>query len=177
VFLPFVTFLFSGQHLRNFKTEVNPETAAKRGFRELGPNQTARDLLGHLRQGDKVAVVSRFTNEEVDKYLVAMRARGLRVRLIKGQTSRQDFCFLRSAQKEMVGVSMSTYFYWAARLSRARRVITYSLELPSARSRRASPWYLPNYTHPGLAGRHVFRLFTPDESANATEGITVSSRA
>jgi hypothetical protein len=146
------------------------------GFKELGPKQTASDLLGHLRQGDKVAVVSRFSNGELDKYLSAMRDRGLRVRLIKGQSGRQDFCFLRSAQKEMVGVSISTYFYWAARLSNASRVVTYSLDVPSPWSRRGRAFYQHNYTHPKLAGRWVFRFFTPDESANATRGVSVSSR-
>jgi hypothetical protein len=166
------------QHLRNFKTEVNPETAERRGFKELGPRQTANDLLGHLRQGDKVAVVSRFANDEVDKYLSAMRDRGLQVRLVKGQTSRQDFCFLRSAQKEMVGISISTYFFWAARLSNATRVVTYSLDAKTQWSRQGRAFfYQENYTHPALTGRYVFRLFVPDESDNATRGVTVTPRA
>jgi hypothetical protein len=121
-------------------------------------------------------VVSRFSNNEVTQYLSAMRERGLQVRLIEGQSGRQDFCFLRSAQKELVGVSISTYFYWAARLSNATRIITYSLNVSSVLSRQGRASYHHNYTHPKLVGRWVFRLFTPDESDNATNGLTVTSR-
>jgi hypothetical protein len=142
------------------------------GFKELGPRQTANDLLGHLRRGDKVAVVSRFSNTETQGYLTAMQERGLHVRLIEGQTAMQDFCFLLSARKELVGIAISTYFYWAARLSKATKVITYSLDIPSLWSRRGISFFRHNYTHPTLAERSwVFRLLKPDESSNATSRL------
>jgi hypothetical protein len=145
---------------------VKPGNGDSLGFKELGPKQTANDLLGHLRPGDKVAVVSRFSNKAAQSYVTALVDRGLQVRLVQGQTSEQDFCFLLRAQKELVGVSISTFFYWAACLSNASRIISYSLDIPAHWRRRGRVFFHYNYTHPELSGRWLFRLFKPTDSEN-----------
>jgi hypothetical protein len=102
-------------HFRNFRHELMGATD-NLGFTELGPQQTARELFGHLSPGDKVAVLSRFKNNDVQKYIEALEARGVQVRLISGQTPFQDFCFLKSTERELVGSEISTFFQWAAYL-------------------------------------------------------------
>lgn len=150
------------QHFRNFGTEL-PGRATKLGFQELGPKQTAQELFGHLAPGDKVAIVSRFPQEHAQKYVHALTERGLKVRFIQNQTGIQDFCFLRHTQKEMVGISISTYFKWAALLSNASRIVAYSLDVPAQRRRTA---YLreTQATSLNVAKRWTFRLFKPNES-------------
>ena len=56
-------------------------------------------------------------NSIVQKYIDALKQRGLQVRLITNQTGVQDFCFLSKATKELVGVAKSTYVRWAGYLS------------------------------------------------------------
>jgi hypothetical protein len=148
---------------------------ASRGFQELGPKQTARDLLGHLAEGDKVAIVSRFSREDAREYVDAMEERGLRVRFIQNQTGVQDFCFLMNAQKEMIGIGLSTFFQWAAYLSNASNIVAYSLDVPAQWERRGRVFFHYNYTHPKLANRWTYRLFKPDESPYAAPGITIKA--
>lgn len=75
----------------------------KKGFKELSPNQTAADLFGHLKPGEKVAIVTRFSAKQAKPYTDALEQRGLKVRVIEGQSGTEDFCFLMSAQKEIIG--------------------------------------------------------------------------
>ena len=82
------------------------------GFAELKPNRTAYELLGHLKRGDKVAITTRFHSPDVQQYVDAMTSRGLQVRVITGQKDVEDFCFLLSAQRELVGNVVSTYVKW-----------------------------------------------------------------
>ena len=102
----------------------------------MGPNQTARDLFGHLVPGDKVAIVSRFKLSAHEKQFIrALQRRGLQVRYIQGQTGVQDFCFLMHAQKELVGPDKSTFFTWAAILGNASKVRSYKLDTHDIRAR------------------------------------------
>jgi hypothetical protein len=67
------------------------------------------------------------------------------------------------AQKEMVGISFSTFFNWAALLSNASRIVAYSLDVPTQKRRTA---YLKHFTftNPELANRWTFPSFKPNES-------------
>ena len=113
-------------------------------MRELNPNQTAFELFGHLNTGDKVAIMSRFGEEHMQPYVDAMKERGLKVRVVTGQTGVQDFCFLKSSTKEIVGTRKSTYFGWAALLSdTVKRVTAYSIDFPFFKDRTA---FLFGYT-------------------------------
>jgi hypothetical protein len=111
-------------HLRNFATES--KVLLSKGYQELDPNSTAELLFAHLRPGDKIAIVSRFT-DSVQPYVKALESRGLSVRVIRNQTSVEDFCFLQSSKKELVGAKMSTFVNWAAVLGEAEQSRLYSV--------------------------------------------------
>jgi hypothetical protein len=91
------------------------------GFEELSPNKTAYELFAHLRPGDKIAITTRFGGKHVEPYVSALNERGLNVRVVDGQSGTEDFCFLMSAQKELVGTSLSTFSRWAAYLGHMKR--------------------------------------------------------
>ena len=111
-----------------------PRAGIHLGFEEMGPKQTARDLFGHLKSGDKVAILSRFNSTaDVNPFLRVLTSRGLKVRFISGQTGMQDFCFLMSAQKEMIGPGRSTYFFWASILGNAKKIRSYWIDTPETR--------------------------------------------
>jgi hypothetical protein len=136
-------------HFRNFKKEM-PKRWNSYGFHEANPVQVAHILFGHLKEGDKVAIVTRFEGETAQPYVDALEARGLKVRVVDGQDGPADFCFLLSAQKDVVGMMKSTYLRWAGYLGNATRVVAYTL---------ASSNYTPtkyNYTSPGLKGKFEF---------------------
>ena len=118
-------------HFRNFKTELR-RPSIRINFPELGPRQAARDLFGHLPRGSKVAIISRFLDDNVQRHVTAFEDRGLRVRVISGNSGEQDFCFLLSAEKEIAGAAKSTYFYWAGLLGRAETVRLYTVDLTVA---------------------------------------------
>jgi hypothetical protein len=84
-------------------------------------------LFGHLQVGDKIAMTTRWHNPLSQAYVDALMARGLNVRIVTNQTGVQDFCFLQSAQKELVGVAKSTYVRWAAYLGNATRARLYAV--------------------------------------------------
>jgi len=139
-------------HYRNFKQEM-PKKWNSYGFHEADPQQAANDLFGHLKEGDKVAIVTRFSGESAQSYVDAFEARGLKVRVVDGQDGPADFCFLMSARKEVIGLAISTYLMWAGYLGNATRVIAYSM----ASSNHGSPSE-HNYTSPGLKGKFAFRV-------------------
>jgi hypothetical protein len=138
-----------------------PSKGRRFGFEEMGPNQTARDLFGHLQPGDKVAIVSRFT--DVDTFIQALERQGLKVRFIQGQTGVQDFCFLMSAQKELVGPGISTYFFWAAIMGNATKIRSYYLDTPETRAMNGGntrSGYV--WKNPQLRDRFAFELHPID---------------
>jgi hypothetical protein len=119
-------------HFRNFETEM---PIHKGTLQEVSPNQTAFVLFGHLRAGDKVVITTRFNNARAKEHIDALKARGIQVRVVEGQTGIQDFCFLTKAQKELVGNFQSTFAFWAAILGKARKAFLYTLDSPSLRER------------------------------------------
>jgi hypothetical protein len=118
------------QHHRSFVREM-PRVGFAYGFEEMGPNQTARDLFGHLQAGEKLAIISRFDRSAFeDQLMESLEHRGVQVRFITGQSGVQDFCFLMNVKKEMVGSGISTYFLWAGILGNASKVRSYFLNTP-----------------------------------------------
>jgi hypothetical protein len=102
-------------HFRNFVTELQGATTIL-GFDELSAQRTATELFGHLHAGDKVAITTRFDNDETQKYVHAMEEQGLKVRVVAGNSDTEDFCFLAKTKKELVGGQRSSFFTWAAYL-------------------------------------------------------------
>jgi hypothetical protein len=140
------------QHLRNFFVEM-PRGGPEKGFHEATPYQVAHVLLKHLGKGDKVAILSRFGQEKAQRYVDAMETRGLQVRFVSGQSGVQDFCFLLHAQKEMVGVALSTYFLWASYLSNCTKVVAYSIDSDRRRDHFGDAYLHHQFVHPTLRDR------------------------
>jgi hypothetical protein len=99
------------------------------GFQELSPRKTAEQLFGKLTAGEKVAITTRFDNSVTQEYVHELeQQRGLQVRVLSGQTGVADFCFLKQAKKELVGMQKSSFFHWAAYLGQADKVRSYLVE-------------------------------------------------
>jgi hypothetical protein len=160
-------------HLRNFLIEM-PNVGVKMGFEELSPNKTANELFGHLQAGDKVAITSRFTDYRSNPYVDAFHARGIAARIVKGQNPEQDFCFLLSAQKEMVGVSMSSFAHWASRLGNATVAKLYSVKCPAKLKQFPNSGGVPapfTSTNKVLAGKIKLPIFSSEEQDKVEENI------
>lgn len=133
------------------------------GFEELNPNDTAKLLFEHLREGDRVAITTRAkTAAEAQPYVEALVRRNISARIITGQADVYDFCFLQQAQKELVGSSTSSFSVWAGLLNNSSAPVRfYSINSTSTRGARGNDdWYLYyNWTHPVLKERFSFPVF------------------
>jgi hypothetical protein len=117
-------------HVRGFNVE-RPKDYESKGMKELSPNRTSNDLLQHLNVGDKVAIISRYP-DKMSNFAALLQKRGLHVRTIVNQTGVQDFCFLKSATKEVIGGRKSTFFLIAAFLNAlVTKVTIYCYQQPS----------------------------------------------
>ena len=134
------------------------------GFEELNPTDTAFQLLGHLGEGDRVAITSRARNtDSALPYLEALAQRNVSARIISGQSDMNDFCFLQQAQKELVGSSTSSFAVWAGLLNEAQSapVRLYVINSTATRAARGSgSWDVHyNWTHRLLKERFLFPIF------------------
>jgi hypothetical protein len=177
---------FLSQHFRNFGGELGSGRANTIGYSELPPRATARELLGHLQAGDRVAITTRRRHNKKDagileKYVTAMTNRGLQVRVIEGQSGAQDFCFLMRARKGLVGNAASTYVSWAAILGHAESVQLYIYDTPGLRNavygegkeRSSSDRELQDilgyqWDHPKLKDRIKFPVYNTTTNTPAT---------
>ena len=75
------------------------------------------NILGHLKSGDKLAIVVQ-KQYFVKPLMGMMRARNVSVRVISNKDYTDDFFFLLSAQRELIGRGESTFFQWATLLNR-----------------------------------------------------------
>jgi hypothetical protein len=117
-------------HIRGFNVE-RPQDYEVKGMKELPPTRTSENLLHHLNVGDKVAIISRYPDQLAD-FTESLQNRGLHVRTIANQTGVQDFCFLKSATKEVIGGRKSTFFLAAAFLNPlVAKVTVYCYQQPS----------------------------------------------
>ncbi len=163
-------------HFRNFIAEL---PGSDSGLEDVSPQQTAHVLLHHLQAGDKVAMTTRIHNEQSQRHVNALRAKGVQVRVIEGQSASQDFCFLLQAKKELVGNFQSTFFFWAAVLGQAATVRLYTLDNPRLRERCG--WsthimmrrFMYNWTHPELMYRfHQILIPLDDEGLEETNAAS-----
>lgn len=167
---PCILSPFHSKHLRNFLVEM-PRKGKVKGYEELSPNKTASDLFAHLNPGEKVAVTTRFGGDNVAPYVSALEERGLHVRVIENQTGTEDFCFLMSAEKELVGTLLSTFAAWAAYLGDMKRANLYRVESPNTRKISYASF---NWTHAHLKGRVYSESYKSEEQyaweANEQQG-------
>ena len=155
----------SEKHFRNFAKEIWRWKTM--GFTEIGPNRTANELFAHLKTGDKVAITSRF-EDGLQPYVDALARRGIQARVVSGQSGVEDFCFLLHAKKELVGVTKSTFFAWAALLGNATVIRAYQANaIPGPGGKGGSLGKRPYFWKlPELAKRfryHVFDVNTKEE--------------
>ena len=117
----------------------------------------SEELLCNLTAGDKVVITSRFVNKPVEDIADLLSARGIKVRLINGQLPEEDFCFLKKAEKELIGIAKSSYMMWAGILGDAALLRLYSVD--SLATRRISPKITTpyTYTNPALSRIHFER--------------------
>lgn len=116
-------------HLRNFYTEKSTRDLLR--FRELDADRIASELLGQLKEGDKIALAGRNIEKDAQKndteafgIVSAIKAKNLNLRFSPGTDAMEDFCFLTFAEKELIGNFMSTYFLLAALWARPANKLT-----------------------------------------------------
>lgn len=135
------------------------------GFEELSPQQVASDLFANHQPGDKVAIISRFS-QGLQGYQEALEAKGLKVRILEDQSGIQDFCFLLRAQYQIIGVATSTYSTFAGILGDAKKVRLYSVDSAARRddSRRFGEFFTSfDYTNEELKSRFSFELIKKED--------------
>lgn len=141
-------------HFRNFATDIQRPAVLQQHL-ELSPLDTARILLlpdspqdnnNRSRIPKQIAIISRFTNEELDHYVEALQQRQQhsqgQIRVLRGQTGVQDFCLALSAFY-LVGMTTSTYALWAGILGNATTVRWYSVDP----SKALSSWQQKQLAH------------------------------
>ena len=126
--------------------------------------------IGNSRNISKrIAITTRFgKHRATQQYVKALTNNGFDVRVISNQTAVQDFCFLSSAQYELVGSVRSTFLVWAGILSPPTcRVRLYSVESPHTRrksEKSGRPFFRTyNWTNPKLQSHILFELYSSEE--------------
>lgn len=123
------------QHFRGFAAEEDLSKSRQFGREELSPKKVASDLFRHLGPGDRLSLLSRFdaSSELVNEHIKALESKGVSVEFVH-QSPENDFCYLRHAQKELVGFGYSTYVRVAGFLAKFRpKVRLYCLDSPDTR--------------------------------------------
>ena len=164
-------------HFRNFLAEF-PKAGENFALEELSPNKTATELFGNgIPEEKQIAITTRFGKHPATRqYVNALTSRGHSVRVISDQTDTQDFCFLASAQSELVGNVRSTFLIWAGILSSpTTKVRLYSIESPSTKRKsikNGRPFFRTyNWTNP-LHKQHImFELHTSEAMDEENERI------
>ncbi len=143
-----------------------PYNFKRYGFEELSPNKTADELFRDLKVGDRIAITSRFASDPVvQSYVDRLSLRGIQARVVEGQSGVEDFCFLMSAKKELVGCAESTFVAWAGYLGNADKVRLYSIDSPARRRRHGNNVFTHfNWTNPQLKRKVVFELYSVEDS-------------
>lgn len=100
------------------------------GREELSPHKIANELFGRLTPGEKVAIVGKhYEDSKMQEISLELEAAlDLNVRIIHNNFDYEDFCFLRKAQKELVGSVRSNFLKWASYLSDAKIIRWYIVD-------------------------------------------------
>lgn len=132
------------------------------GYEELNPNSTAQEIFANLPMNGtgKVAITARARDvSAASPYVQALKYhRNATARVITGQSDVHDFCFLASAQQELVGTARSTFCIWAGFLGNTSTVRLYSVNSTATR-RAGAHAHGYNFTHPRLKERFRFEIY------------------
>jgi len=108
------------------------------GFEELSPMKVANELFHNTNRGENITILSRFSDHNVKPYKDALDAVGFQTRVLSGQEGVEDFCYLMSATKEIVGTEQSSFFKFAAVLGNATKARLYFVESPDTKEKLLS---------------------------------------
>lgn len=163
-------------HLRNFATELRKESLrTSLGFEQLNKDRIASELLGNLKEGDRIALAGRHLREDAANNATqaygivnALRAKNLTVRFSPGTSGMNDFCFLKRAKKELLGTSKSTYVKLASYLAgpslKKTTLYQYVTFLLKEDARELATFQMEvgkNWTHPELRSRIQMKEYFP----------------
>eukprot|EP00546_Thalassionema_frauenfeldii_P016323 CAMPEP_0178896888 /NCGR_PEP_ID=MMETSP0786-20121207/1435_1 /TAXON_ID=186022 /ORGANISM="Thalassionema frauenfeldii, Strain CCMP 1798" /LENGTH=351 /DNA_ID=CAMNT_0020567365 /DNA_START=105 /DNA_END=1160 /DNA_ORIENTATION=+ len=138
-------------HIRAFQHEM-PKQSKRLHYQELPPEQMVQQLSDHDKNSS-IAVVGRFP-DFVKPYLTALQQQGYeRVQYIPFKTGEETFCFLQQPHAEMIGISVSTFYLWAAYLGSAQKTRIYSIDATKTKGMQKihgddwEPLYSYNFAH------------------------------
>ena len=148
-------------HIRGFRNEL-PRI---RKFWDGSPVEMSTRVLGHLGEGDKVAIIPGKKGQvNATEYEEEMRKRGMKTRVSKNPplAGMVDFCQLKKAKKEIVGNVRSTYYMWASVFGDAKKVLNYALY----RHTIWAEFSTFHFTNPHLKSRNFTELLLNDREWN-----------
>jgi hypothetical protein len=152
-------------HVRGYNGEMTRKFK-KKGYEELSPKKTRDELLGNATsRNEPITILSRYASTAAP-YLEILQASGwTNARFLLTDTGEQSFCYLMRAQKQMIGVSMSSYAAWGAQLGNATKARIYSLRSPERIVVYGDDgcFFRYNYTTPSLGGKMSFELYRSEE--------------
>jgi len=156
-------------HLRNFATELDgQEKREKMGFQELDSHRISTEVLGHLKAGDKLALVGRnlesdAQDKSTEAYQIvsALEPKNLTLRYSSFSSPLEDFCFLKKTKRELIGNYKSTFLtlaaFWAGSSLKSIKLYQYTSSklLPGRKSKKKFfRNVLPNgWTNPELRAK------------------------
>jgi hypothetical protein len=166
-------------HYRNFIGEMK-KYGEKLGFGELSPFKIASELFHDLHGGDKVAIVTRIKNEKVEEIrdLIQSLHPGVEVRIVDGNSGVQDFCLLKTTQKEIIGTAKSTFVRWASFLGNQRRARLYIYDSMHfrANARDGTGMLEEPFELIPTAGRIRYEIYRSDNLLSLLNNTNSSSR-
>ncbi len=113
----------------------------------MSPIKIAHELFRDKVAGEKIAIVTRIKDSVVLEIVQLLEEHGLQVRVIEGQSGVEDWCFMKHAQKELVGGAVSSFVKWAAFLGNATITRLYMLDSPMFRRRQDLDFLFTEATH------------------------------
>ena len=117
------------------------------------------------------------SNSTTSQIVSALESRGLIARVVDNGGPMEDFCFLKEAKKEIVGMVMSTYVRTASILGNANMTRLYIVDSPLMRKAHktdniADKFNFTKYHHltnPKLLSRIRFEVYTMEENDYAKQ--------
>ena len=140
------------------------------GFEEMSSHLLAHHVLGHLKEGDELAITGRnlardSERNDTESYQLVqeLRGRNLTLRFAPGNDPMADFCFLTKARKELIGTSKSTYLELASYIGVGRNHnYNYNHDRTSSTSASASDGPVPS-----MQIARMYQYVTPEVKERA----------
>jgi hypothetical protein len=162
------------QHFRGYRAEESLEESKLKGREELSPNKVATELFANSRKADDfhLAILSRLDNTSplVQEYVVAFQQQQntstaqTQIEVIHQAPFRKDFCYLRHARKELVGMGYSTFVRIASFLVKYNpKVRLYCLDSPDTKRLEQQCRHYDFVDHPHLLALYSDEVYRSEE--------------